>query len=165
MRIKSKVLLVLVSVNVAILIIVGVLLAGYTRRRAIERLSRDFYQQLSHIDLAITQFFEDVAQDLETLALDDRVTVRDDSQFTSFLDADEDTFLYDIQPTEQQIIDIFNGYRLSHAYVHSVYMGRENGSFVRSHKRARPTRYDPRDRPWYARGLEGQGQIVRTEPF
>ena len=32
------------------------------------------------------------------------------------------------------------------------HMGRETGSFVRSHPRARPTQYDPRERPWYQLG-------------
>ena len=41
-------------------------------------------------------------------------------------------------------------------------MGRENGSFVRSHKRNRPTKYDPRTRPWYVLAKENPGLCVIT---
>ncbi|NIX16808.1 MAG: chemotaxis protein, partial [Gammaproteobacteria bacterium] len=103
--------------------------------------------------------------DLEGIAQDKFVRSRDDGNFTSFLNADENTFQYDYGELEQHIISIFNGYRTTHPYVHSVYMGRENGSFVRSHPRARPTRYDPRTRPWYTVAKENPGVVVRTAPF
>jgi len=44
-------------------------------------------------------------------------------------------------------------------------MGRENGNFVRSHKRERPTRYDPRERPWYIAAKKTPKFVVRTEPY
>ncbi len=44
-------------------------------------------------------------------------------------------------------------------------MGRENGSFVRSHKRTRSTKYDPRLRPWYVLGKENPGKVMITEPY
>ena len=44
-------------------------------------------------------------------------------------------------------------------------MGRENGSFVRSHKRNKSTKYDPRTRPWYILAKENPGKAVRTTPY
>ncbi len=44
-------------------------------------------------------------------------------------------------------------------------MGRENGSFVRSNKRAEPTKYDPRERPWYTLAKENPGEVVKTAPY
>jgi PAS domain-containing protein len=93
------------------------------------------------------------------------VKTRDDSDFTTFIDADELTFQYTIGGLEQQIILIFNTYRQTHEFANSVYMGRENGTFVRSHKRNRPTKYDPRVRPWYALAKENPGKVVRTDPY
>jgi signal transduction histidine kinase len=44
-------------------------------------------------------------------------------------------------------------------------MGRENGSFVRSHPRGRPTQYDPRERPWYQLAAGNPDQVMRTAPY
>ena len=93
------------------------------------------------------------------------VRSRDDRDFTSFLNADEKTYKYNIREPEQKIIDILNNYRVTHPYVNSVYMGRENGSFVRSHKRERPTRYDPRERPWYILAKNNPGKVMKTEAY
>lgn len=88
-----------------------------------------------------------------------------DEAFTSFLNADEKTFEYHYSVEEQQIIKIFNEYRLNHPYVNSVYMGRENGSFVRSHPRTSPTKYDPRERPWYQIAVAHPGKITMTDAY
>ena len=89
--------------------------------------------------------------DVAALAANKLVRTRQDQAFTSFLEADPETFAYNVGQVEQGIIDLFSTFRLTHPYVSSVYMGRENGSFVRSHPRAQPTEYDPRTRPWYSR--------------
>ncbi len=55
-------------------------------------------------------------------------------------------------------------YQTTHPYVSSVYMGRENGAFVRSYPRL-PTTYDPRERPWYILAKEHPSQVVVTDPY
>ena len=44
-------------------------------------------------------------------------------------------------------------------------MGRENGAFIRSYPRARPTAYDPRERPWYILAKEHPGEVSVTDPY
>jgi len=44
-------------------------------------------------------------------------------------------------------------------------MGRENGAFVRAFPRARPTAYDPRERPWYILAKEHPGAVMVTDPY
>lgn len=121
--------------------------------------------ELQHVDFALNTFFNGVIYDINALAINGAVRTRDDSQFTTFLNANEDTFTYRIGGSEQKIINIFNNYRLTHPHVNSVYMGRENGSFVRSHKRARPTPYDPRERPWYTLAKRNPWRVVLTDAY
>ena len=102
---------------------------------------------------------------MAAIAAAEEVRSRNDEHFTTFTAADPATYQYNIGDLEQKIIDIFNNYRKTHDYVNSVYMGRENGSFVRSHKRNRPTKYDPRLRPWYVLGKENPGKVMITEPY
>ncbi len=165
MKLKYKLLLLYVAASLFIMLVIGSFLSSALKDTTIDRIARNYQEQLKHIDFGLTRLIKGMEHDLEAIARDDFVRSRDDKQFTSFLNADEKTFKYHYGALEQRIIAIFNGYRKSHPYVHSVYMGRENGSFVRSHKRARPTRYDPRARPWYILAKENPGMVVRTPPF
>ena len=154
-----------IGAGLCILITIGSLLSTSLRNIIIESITNNYHKELEHIDFALTGFFRNMEHDLAALAKNELVRNRNDDDFTNFLKADEKTFQYNIGKTEQEIINLFNQYRTTHPYVHSVYMGRENGGFVRSHKRAKPTRYDPRKRPWYTLAKDNPGQIMRTPPF
>ncbi|UCD91222.1 MAG: cache domain-containing protein [Desulfobacterales bacterium] len=165
LKLRHKILLLYIGVSIGILILIGTLLSSTLRNNIITAISKNYGEQLAHIDFVLTSFLDNMENDLEAIALNERVRSRNDKDFTNFINADEATFQYSIGSLERQIITIFNRYRKTHPHVHSVFMGRENGSFVRSHKRARPTRYDPRARPWYVLGKENPGKIIRTPPF
>jgi PAS domain S-box-containing protein len=165
LKLRQKILLIYIAAGIVILGSIWELLSSILRRNRFETLYSEFQNQLMHIDYALTIFLDNIEQDLETISRNETVRSRDDEDFTSFLDADESTFHYEYGDLEKRIITIFNSYRTTHPCVNSVYMGRENGSFVRSHPRARPTEYDPRTRPWYVIGKESHGRAVRTPPF
>ncbi len=164
-KLRHKILLIYISASLCILIILGSLLSSALRNMIITTISNNYHKQLANIDFGLTVFFKNIEYDLEAIAQNEWVRSKDDENFTNFLQADENTFQYNIGDLEQKIITIFNRYRTTHPYVHSVSMGRENGSFVRSHKRAKPTRYDPRKRSWYTLGKENAGKIMRIPPF
>jgi signal transduction histidine kinase len=148
-----------------IMLVLGTALYSRLWKERLELVRMDISNELHHIDFILNAFFTEVENDIETLAQNETVRSADDRGFTRFLDADESTFTYNIGEREQRIIDIFNDYRSSHHYVSSVYMGRENGGFVRSHKRERPTPYDPRERPWYLIARNSPGRAVKTEAY
>ncbi len=149
MKLQAKLLVLYLLTTGLIMVILGIVLYSRLWEDRLLSIQADISSQFQHIDFALDSFFTEVKNDVNELAANDLVRTRDDRDFTSFLNADERTFVYRIGETEQKIIGIFNNYRSTHPYVSSVYMGRENGGSVRSHKRARPTRYDPRERPWY----------------
>jgi PAS domain S-box-containing protein len=165
LKLRQKILVLYIAASIVILGAIWISLSSILRRNRFETLYSEFQNQLMLIDYALTTFLENVEQDLETISRNETVRSRDDEDFTSFLDADESTFHYEYGDLEKRIITIFNSYRTTHPYVNSVYMGRENGSFVRSHPRAKPTEYDPRTRPWYVIGKESHGRAVKTPPF
>jgi len=165
MKITYKILLLYVGVSVLIIASIGTLLSSRLKKTIYRDIYNDYQNQLAHIDFALTSAIVGVKADLKGLVVDDLVRSRDDANFTNFLNADPQTFEYHIGELEQKIITIFNNYRQTHAYVNSVYMGRENGSFVRSHKRNQPTQYDPRTRPWYTLAKENPGQVMITDPY
>ncbi len=165
LKIQRKILLLYLVVSIIILTSLGFGSAVIIKNNEIGQVNREFDGQLVHIDFALTSFFHEYREDIETIASNQDVRNRNDENFTNFINADEKTFKYDHGELELQIIDVFARYRNQHGYVNSVYMGRENGSFVRSHPRARPTQYDPRIRPWYILAKENPGKTMRTAPY
>jgi PAS domain S-box-containing protein len=165
MKLRYKVLLIYVAVGLLILLSIGSFVSSRLKKERFSTIYNGIQNEMTHIDFALSSYFYQVEEDLNDLVSDETVRSRNDQKFTNFKDADPGTFQYAIGPLEQKIINIFNGYRQAHKYVNSVYMGRENGSFVRSHKRARPTKYDPRTRPWYTLARENPDKVMRTPPY
>lgn len=165
MLLRTKIILAFSAIGLVILAVVGTVHYAVLHTRTLVLIHDQIGRQLEHLDFAMTRFLKDTDANLLALATDQRVTTEDDRDFTNFLTADEKTFRYRITPTEQDIISVLKSFYLSHEHVNSVYMGRENGSFVRSHERARPTRYDPRQRPWYILAKNNPGRIMHTRPY
>lgn len=165
MKLRTRVLLLYLCIITLVLVCLGVIMPSSIHEKNLQTIHSDTENQLQHIDFAISNFIREVEQDVSELLLHDIITDPDDTGFTNFLNASEDTFVYHIGPREARIIDDLNAFRLTHPSVNSVYMGRESGTFVRSHPRPRPTQYDPRDRPWYILAKEHPDRIMRTAPY
>jgi signal transduction histidine kinase/CheY-like chemotaxis protein len=165
MKLKNKILLLYVGVSILILATIGTLLFKRLTTAIYTDIYNGFQSQLAHIDFALSSVIDSAKKDLAGIVANDRVRSPDDENFTNFTDADPATFQYNIGELEQKIITVFNTYRITHDYVNSVYMGRKNGSFVRSHKRTKSTKYDPRLRPWYVLGKDNPGKVMITDPY
>ncbi len=165
MKLNSKLLITHAIIGAILLLVTGYYTDADLEKEKFQSIHTSFIAQLYQVDFAITNFLVGVEYDVQDLVANEIVRTRDDGQFTQFLDADEDTFEYNIGEKEQAIINVFNNYRINHPYANSVYMGRENGSFVRSHKRNRPTQYDPRERPWYELAVKNPDKVMRTAPY
>ncbi len=165
MKLQSKIITIYAIAAAVISVLLGCVFYFQTWNVRFDSVRRDIASQLINIDFVLSTFFTEVGNDIETLSSNDLVRSRNDDYFTNFLAADEKTFKYAIHPDEQKIIDLFAAYQATHKYVNSVYMGRENGSFVRSEKRAIPSLYDPRARPWYADAVKNPDSVTLTEAY
>jgi len=164
-NLRSKILIMYLCIAIIVLLLIRIMLPFSLSKQNLDVISKDSINQMKHIDFAITNFIEEIKSDVRELSINKDVRTLNDADFTNFLNASENTFRYSIGSQEQNIINILNGYRITNPHVSSVYMGRENGAFVRSHKRAEPTKYDPRTRPWYILAKEHPGQVMVTEPY
>jgi PAS domain S-box-containing protein len=165
MRLRAKLIILCASLSISITAILGGILYGWLWEDNLKSIEQNISKQLQDVAFSLSSFFDEAESDVNAIVANELVRTRDDRNFTSFLDADERTFQYRYQEIEKKIIDVFSTYRATHRYVNSVYMGRENGSFVRSHKRERPTRYDPRERPWYITGKANPSKVIETEAY
>lgn len=165
MNLRTKVLVLYFCIIVLVLVCVGIILPSSLHEKNLERIQTDTINQLKHIDFALANHILEMENDIRQLQDDEDISDPDDTGFTSFLNASADTYHHTIGPHEQEIIDELNSFRLNHPTVNSVYMGRETGTFVRSHPRPSPTAYDPRTRPWYILAKQHPGQVMITEPY
>ena len=165
MTLRNKLLAMYVIIGILVLLLMGVWTFTEFKKKQVEIIQANMIGQLELLDYSLTSFIHEVEYDVQALVANELVRTGDDDHFTSFLDANEINFKYDIGELEQSIIDVLNTFRTTHPYVNSVYMGRENGSFVRSHPRNKPTQYDPRERPWYILAKENPGKVMRTAPY
>ncbi|MDA8125460.1 MAG: ATP-binding protein [Deltaproteobacteria bacterium] len=165
MKLKWKLLILFTSVSLVITATLAALLHNRLYADRFLLIRTDTEEQLRHIDFSLSLYLDEAENDVRTLAQNGDVRSKSDQTFTNFTGAEEKTFQYRIGPAEQRIVDLFETYRLTHPSVNAVYMGRENGSFVRSHKRERPSRYDPRTRPWYLQAKRSPDRVVITEPY
>ncbi|HDQ26847.1 MAG TPA: sensor histidine kinase [bacterium] len=153
----------LITVILAVIVIILLIIRFYISRKS--DIYNFYISQAYHISQNIHTMVESVEFNVLSLSLNVLVKTRNDSGFTNFLNADEKKFIYKYGAEEERIIEVFSRYRKTHPYVNSVYMGRANGSFVRSHKRAEPTKYDPRERPWYKLAVKDKNSVMITEPY
>ena len=165
MTLKTKLLALCAATSAIVVAAFGLFLYARLRHLQMERIGESLARQTENFDFSLRGFFEEVEADVAALSENPRVRIAEDPPFTSFLEADEHTFAYDVGEPEREIVALFATHRRTHPYVSSVYMGRETGSFVRSHPRERPTRYDPRERPWYRLGKDNPGRAVKTPAY
>lgn len=162
MTLRKKMLMMYIVIGTLVLLLMGVWMYTEFRKNQMGIIETNVMSQLELLDFSLTSFIHEAEYNVQALAANELVRTGNDDHFTNFLDANEATFEYDIGELEQSIIDVLNTFRITHPYVNSVYMGRENGGFVRSHPRNRPTQYDPRERPWYILAEENPGKVMRT---
>jgi PAS domain S-box-containing protein len=165
MKLSVKFGAIFIITSMFIIVAVGIIVYNRLLNERLSLVNEMISIQIRDFDFALENFFTDVEGDIYTLSENDTIRSRDDTFFTSFLHADADTFSYNYSPLEKSIIKIFNTYRQKHPFVNSVYMGRENGTFVRSHPREAPSHYDPRMRPWYILAKNNPGKIMKTDAY
>jgi signal transduction histidine kinase len=165
MKLRTRILFQFIIVGLVVSIVISAVLPSVIRQRSLDTVTEDSINQLKHIDYLLTNFIDEVEKDVLQLSRNEIIRTNDDSNYTSFLNATGENFSYSTNATEQAIIGILRGYQNTHLYVNSVYMGRENGAFLRAYPRASPTQYDPRERSWYIIAMEKPGRVVLTDPY
>lgn len=115
--------------------------------------------------LIFENYFTSIENDLLAIVGKAEVRNQNDEHFTSFLNADPETFEYHYTDEELAIIGIFHNMLVTHPHINSIYMGRENGSYVRAVPRSSPTQYDPRVRPWYIKAISNPGTVQMSAAY
>lgn len=165
MRVFQKFILALILISLIPLSIYSILSNVSLKQAIYENRTQTATTELETLDVRVNLILTDVQNDVLNMSKNPLLLYDSDEHFTNFLEADPETFEYHTTPEEQRIIDFFSDYRDTHANVNSIYYGTINGAFVRSHHRASPTKYDPRQRIWYETAISNPGILMQTPPY
>jgi len=165
MRLLTRVIILYFCILLLVLFCIGVIIPSSLHQQSLVSIREDSILELKHFDFALSNFIQGVEDDVTELLMHRKNIDPDDTGYTRFLNTSVETFQHHISSREQEIIDDFNAFRLSHPYVNSVYMGRESGTFVRSHPSLLPSAYDPRNQSWYILAKSNPGAVMLTDPY
>lgn len=165
MSIYKKVFFALTFIGIAPLILYTVISSLMVINEIREAHTTLSLEELQNIDLEVYTLLETAEDEVLTLSENFLLQYESDDDFTNFIGANENTFVYSITNEEQRIIDLLYSYKQNHSYMNSVYFGTVNGAFVRSHKRALSTDYDPRVRIWYQIAIQNPDSVQLTDPY
>ena len=68
MKLKYKLLLLYVGASLSIMLVIGSFLSSALKDTTIDRIARNYRQQLKHIDFGLTRLIKDMEHDLEAIA-------------------------------------------------------------------------------------------------
>ena len=165
MNLRTKVIVLYVIITLLIILCIGVILPISLQGQNLNAISEKSIEKSMHVDFALSNYINEAKYDVLGLSLNNIVRTPDDSEFTCYLIGRDGSFHFSDSGTEREIVDVLDGFQVSHPNVQSVYMGRENGAFVRSYAWENATDYDPRSRPWYILATENPGEVVITDPY
>ncbi|MBN2734431.1 MAG: HAMP domain-containing protein [Methanomicrobiaceae archaeon] len=165
MKLQTRVIITFLCIAVLVMILVGIILPVTLNQQSLDTVTENSKEQLNLLDYSLISFINSAKSHILELSMQTAVKNRNDQYFTNYLNVTEETFKPGNTEEEKAIIEILYNYETTHPYVNSVYMGRENGAFVRSHPRANNTAYDPRTRPWYTLAKENPDSVVITEAY
>lgn len=165
-NIKAKLLLASIGVFLIMLVSISTIVIYQVNERAYEDYYKNAEEQLTIVSQAINIFFEQIDQNIDMMATNPLI-MKADNTITTYMNTNEDT-----QQTasinggvEQAIYEVFEHYAESHDGTMYVYLATKEGGFVQWPETKIVKGYNPTQRGWYRSGLEGNGEIVRTDPY
>lgn len=165
MKLREKLAGLQIAAAAAAVIIAAVISYQPLNQNHWKLIQKLYSEQLRQVDFALTNLIKESGYNIEVLTRNKKIKAVNPAALTDFTSSDEKTFEYSYSRAEKEIIEELENYMETRPHVNSAYVGFENGAFVRSHERARPTKYDPRLRPWYMAAKKNPGKITKTEPY
>ncbi|REL30097.1 methyl-accepting chemotaxis protein [Thalassotalea euphylliae] len=123
-------------------------------------------REVKQVDHAVELFFKEIAKNV--IYLTENQFVKNASQdITRYLENTQSTEMTPRQNSEleQQIFADFDSFGASHEGISYIYLGNQAGGYLQWPIGSIGANYDPRPRPWYQRGLQGNGEAVRTNAY
>lgn len=145
---KSKLIISLLGVSIIPLIFIALLVYNECYSLLKDNLEESTSQTLVEVNRGIENYFNAVANQLESLAIN--------SKFTNFNNSNED-----IKATES----LMNNVEVSDENISTTFYGTEKGDFYVSHEVQLPEGYNPKEKEWYTLAVANKDSYIITSPY
>lgn len=164
--IRTKIFLIATGAVFMTLLVLGLILSYQLREQSKADYLSNAKEQMKTAESAIELFYDQIDKDIVMMA-EHSLLKRADSSITTYRSTNEDSQMTALENggLEKEIYEVFEHYALTHKGTSYVYMGTEMGGYIQWPQGTTVAGYDPRKRGWYKAGIEGNGDIVRTDPY
>lgn len=166
--IKTQILVITIMVSLLALATVGIVISIKVDRQARQDYYENSYEQMQLVEEGIKNFYDQIDKDVDMLANEPIVAKAGWGAIKHYKDATEEVNQMTPSkngPIEREIYHIFDRYAKSHPGTLYVYLANVEGGFLNWPETTIGKNYDPTGRGWYLKGLEGNGDVLRTAPY
>ena len=157
------------AITITIISIISVICAivGYELyRRNVAQFNDFTSQQYSNIRKSIDIFIQNGKNVVTMLAAHPAVRGADETIYNYTIEAQKSGIIYThTGKTEQDIVTLFRATERSFPEFREIYMGTKWGGAVSSWPEEENKGYDPRERSWYKKAVESNGNIIITPVY
>ncbi|NNN97918.1 methyl-accepting chemotaxis protein [Vibrio sp. B1-2] len=165
MKIKSKLLLSLISATIIPVTIVSTVMVTNLRSQAVSDFIEQSHGEMSQVDNAIAIYFSGIEQNVKMLA-NSPALQKVDSSITRYIDKIAEPMTPDSNGmVERGIYEALYLMGEAHKGYSYVYMGTKEGGYIQWPTGKASDNYDPRARPWYKTAMSSPGEIKRTQAY
>ncbi|WP_026894900.1 methyl-accepting chemotaxis protein [Clostridiisalibacter paucivorans] len=154
-----------------ITILITVIIIGTTVSYKINAQAKEDYLINSHeemkiVDKAINIFYGQIDRNINMMA-SHPIIMQSDNSITTYKNNIEETNMTSSinGGIEQEIYQVFEQYADSHPGTMYIYLATEEGGYITWPESTVSSNYDPVEKVWYKKGMEGNGQVIRTAPY
>ena len=157
------------AITITIISIIGIICAvvGYALyKRNTAQFNSFTSQQYSNIKKSIDIFIQTGKNVVTMLAAHPTVQWADETIYNYTIEAQKSGIIYThTGKTEQDIVTLFRATERSFPEFREIYMGTKWGGAVSSWSEEENKGYDPRERSWYKKAVESNGNIIITPVY
>lgn len=165
--IQTKILQLSVGMVFIGLTIMVLLMANRVSLMATHNYLSNSQEQINIVSDTITNFYEQVDQNINMMATNPLV-MQGDSSITNYKNSSSATLMTSSKNggIEAQIYSVFDHYAKSHPETKYVYLATKEGGYINWPENLEISAgYDPTPRDWYKLAVEADGKIIRTAPY
>ncbi|MEM5818541.1 MAG: methyl-accepting chemotaxis protein, partial [Desulfitobacterium hafniense] len=160
------------TISIIIVLLALAIVGGITCYGVTQQSKEDYInysnEQMKIAEQAIKVFYDQIDKDINMMATHPLVMAAAESNITSYVNSLEKVQMTPSQNggVEQEIYEMFDHYVATHPGTMYVYFGTEEGSYLQWPEVPIPVeKFYPPEKGWYKTGLNGNGAIVRTDPY
>ena len=165
--IKTQFLVITILIIILALTIVGISVSYQANTQAREDYLNNSQEQMKLAENSIQIFYDQIDKNIDMLATNPLIIQANKDNITSYVNTTEDTKMTPSKngQIERDIYNIFDQYSNSHPGTLFVYLATKDSGYLNWPETNISKKYDPTSRDWYKKGIEGNGEIIRTAPY